>query len=64
MRYRIKTLFAASVPFLALFAAPSVATAQTQVPSCGGVFLSGSANCQFVTTQDCSDHCEVVSVEQ
>jgi len=64
MKNRIKTLFAASVPFLALFAAPSVATAQTQIPSCGGVFLSGSANCQFVTTQDCSNHCEVVSVEQ
>ena len=64
MRYRIKTLFAASVPFLALFAAPSVATAQTQLPSCGGVFLSGSANCQFVRAQDCSNHCEVVSVEQ
>jgi MYXO-CTERM domain-containing protein len=64
MRYRIKTLFAASVPFVALLAAPSVATALTELPSCGGVFVSGGANCQFVKTQDCSDHCEVVSVEQ
>ena len=64
MRNRIKTLFIASVPFVVLFAAPAVATAQTELPSCGGVFVSGDANCQFVTRQDCSDHCEVVSVEQ
>ena len=64
MRNCIKTLFAAAVPFVAMFAVPSVAAAQTELPSCGGVFVSGGANCQFVKTQDCSDHCEVVSVEQ
>src|SRR4051812_32565844 len=51
-----------ALPCLALLLAP--ATAQAALDSCGGVFLSGDAQCEFRRQQDCEDHCEVVSVEE
>ena len=50
------------LPFLAAFAAPSNADAALE--RCGGVFLSGDAQCEFRREQDCEEHCEVVSVEE
>lgn len=64
MKSRTNLLFTASLPFCALLAMASAAKAETELPSCGGVFMSEGANCRFVTAQDCTDHCEVVSVEQ
>jgi len=58
---RFKTRWCA-LSFLAMLAAPS--TAQAALDSCGGVFLSGDAQCEFRRQQDCEDHCEVVSVEE
>ena len=37
--------------------------AQARLESCGGIFLTGEASCQFVRDQDCKTSCEVTSVE-
>src|SRR5688572_17147801 len=64
MKYDMRTLLAVTTPLLAVIAVPSVASAQTELSSCGGVFVSGTADCRFVKDQECEEHCEGVSVEQ
>jgi MYXO-CTERM domain-containing protein len=55
------TSFLLAIPLVAVLA-PS--TANASLERCGGVFLSGDAQCEFRREQDCQEHCEVVSVEQ
>ena len=56
-----KTLYLASSVLLATLLIPAMA--QARLESCGGVFLSGEASCEFVREQDCETRCEVTSVE-
>src|SRR5690348_915430 len=53
-------LVASGVLFSALLL-PMVAEARLE--SCGGIFLTGEASCQFVRDQECETSCEVTSVE-
>ncbi|HEY2410518.1 MAG TPA: hypothetical protein VGI10_31150 [Polyangiaceae bacterium] len=41
---------------------PSVA--QAALDSCGGVFVTSAAHCEFKQDQDCQTNCQTVSVEQ
>jgi hypothetical protein len=55
--------FAAAVaPLAAILLIPS--DAHAALDSCGGVFLSADAKCEFHKSQDCVETCKVVSVEE
>ena len=54
------TSFLLAIPFVTLLAP---ANANAALERCGGVFLSGDAQCEFRREQDCKETCEVVSVE-
>ena len=61
MHYSLKSLLR-MMPVAAIVMIPSLANAK--LDSCGGIFLSADASCEFHKTQECVDTCKVVSVEE
>ncbi len=51
----------ASIALVSSLILPSLSHAR--LDSCGGIFLSGEASCEFVRAQACENKCEVTSVE-
>src|SRR5262249_11334353 len=62
MEQRVSMLLVGAAPLLAaLLIAPC---ARAELESCGGIFLSSDASCQFHKSQDCVETCKTVSVQE
>ncbi|HVR19661.1 MAG TPA: hypothetical protein VMS65_08195, partial [Polyangiaceae bacterium] len=52
------------MPLVGILSLPTAAFATEEVVSCGHIFLEGNTTCEFRRDQDCTETCEVVSVEE
>jgi len=62
MKRSLSNLLMSLAPVAAILAIPT--PAQAALDSCGGIFLSADASCEFHKTQDCVETCKTVSVEE
>lgn len=63
MNSRLLRHLSGSALILTVSSVPGLAQADA-LESCGGVFVWGDAECQFVKERECEQRCEVVAVEQ
>jgi hypothetical protein len=64
MKRYVAYLLTAVAPLAAALIPTTAHAAEESLDSCGGVFLSGDASCEFHKTQECEETCKTVSVQE